>query len=75
MRTFKIELRVDFEDDSRYEIMLASVRDAARQLVTTAEMLRDRREPKITVDEGDVFRRDKDISILEDVDNDLENIL
>ena len=66
-RTYKIELRMDFDDDKLHDLLTDVARDAARHMLATAMLLKDnKREPSIALEAGDMFLRDKELSILED---------
>lgn len=64
MRTYTIELRADFQDESKYDIMMEAMREMARQALTTAIMLKDKRDPQISLQSGDMFERNKDLEII-----------
>lgn len=64
MRTITIELRVDFQEDAKYDIVLEAARAAARELLTVSLMLKDKREPQISMQTGDMFIRNKDLEII-----------
>lgn len=68
MRTYTIELRADFQDEDKYEIMLADVREKAREILTTALLLKDKREPQISLQSGDMFEVNKDLELLTEAD-------
>lgn len=68
MRTYTIELRADFQDDEKHDILLQAAREMARQLLATALMLKDKREPQISFSSGDMFERNKDLEILTEAD-------
>lgn len=64
MRTYTIELRVDFQEDEKYDIMLQSAREMARQMLTVAMMIKDKREPQIMLQAGDMFEKNADLEII-----------
>ena len=66
MRTYTIELRADFKDEQKFDILLEVVREAARTMISTAQLLKDSRDPSISLETGDMFMREKDLSILDD---------
>jgi hypothetical protein len=66
MRTYTIELRADFQEDEKHDILLAAVREKAREILTVALMLKDKREPQISLEAGDMFERNKDLNITEE---------
>lgn len=65
MRTITIELRVDFQENEKYDIVTEAARSSARELLTMALMLKDKREPQISLQSGDMFERNKDLEITE----------
>lgn len=68
MRTFTIELRVDFQDSEKYDAMLDLARQAARELMATALLLRDKRDPTIAFSTGDMFSKDENMEIITPAD-------
>ncbi len=64
MRTYTIELRADFQDEEKYDILMAAAREMARGMLATAMMLKDKREPQISLQSGDMFERNKDLEII-----------
>lgn len=64
MRTYTIELRADFQDESKYDILLEAARGTARELLGTALMLKDKRDPQISLQSGDMFERNTDMNLL-----------
>lgn len=64
MRTYLIELRADFVDGSKDELMLQAVRQSARDILTTAMLLKDKRDPQITLQTGDMFEKNSDLEII-----------
>lgn len=63
MRTYTIELRVDFSEKENYELLLTSVREAAKGMLTTAVLLSDKRKPQIALQTGDLFEGNEDIAL------------
>ena len=64
MRTYKIELRADFQDDQKYELLLDLARASARELLGAALMLKDKRDPQMRLEMGDMFSRDENVEII-----------
>lgn len=64
MRTYTIELRADFVEESKHDILLEAAREKARELLSTALLLKDKREPQISLECGDMFERNKDLEIM-----------
>lgn len=64
MRTYKIELRADFQDEEKYNLLLDMCRSAARELLGTALLLKDKRDPQMRLEMGDMFSRDENVEII-----------
>lgn len=64
MRTYKIELRADFQDESKYDLLLEMARASARELLGTALMLKDKRDPQMRLEMGDMFSKDENVEII-----------
>lgn len=70
--TITIELRVDFDTANvkqKNPIMLKIAQQIARELLTKATMIQDRRAPHIMVTDGDFFSETKDVAIFGDDDS------
>ena len=65
LKNWLIDLRVDFDGKEKEEIMLKAVRQAAKQLLTTAELIADKRKPDIAVHADDMFAGREEISMFE----------
>jgi hypothetical protein len=68
MRTYMIELRVDFEDKEKEEIMLTACKAAAKHVFTTAVLIADKRKPQIALQSGDHFAPAEDIMLADDLE-------
>ncbi|WP_454627705.1 hypothetical protein [Bradyrhizobium cenepequi] len=66
LRTWTIELRVDFDGKEKEEIMLKAMRSAAKGLITTATLIADTRKPDIALSSSDMFVGAEEISMFED---------
>lgn len=64
MRTYKIELRADFQDDEKYNLLLDLCRAAARELLGSALLLKDKRDPLMRLEMGDMFSRDENVELI-----------
>jgi hypothetical protein len=62
-KTFEVEIIVDFIDESKNEIMKDLIRVAAKQLLTQAMLLQDKRPPQIKVSSGDHFESSTEIML------------
>lgn len=71
--TITIELRVDFDTQNVKEknpIILKIAQQIARELLTKATMISDRRAPQIMLTDGDFFTETKDVAVFGDGDED-----
>jgi len=67
LETFTIELRVDFNDASKNELVVQAMRMAAKHVLTTAMLLQDKRPPQIALMTSNLFERDREISLADDI--------
>jgi hypothetical protein len=69
MRTFKIELRVDFleNEETKYEVLKEAAKVAAKHLYTTALMISDQIQPDIVLMSDDFFAGKDKISLADDM--------
>lgn len=67
LKTFTIELRVDFDDKEKEQLILQSARMAAKHLFTTASLVADKRKPQIALSTSDMFEGAEQISLAEDI--------
>jgi len=65
MRTYTIELRVDFDDDvdTKKETMDKAVRMAAKHLLANALIISDKRKPDIAAEYDDLWIGSEEISL------------
>lgn len=66
MRTYTVELRADFVDEEKHDILLSAVREAARTMLATAMLLKDKRDPQIALQTGDMFQKNDDIMVFDE---------
>jgi hypothetical protein len=66
MRTYTIELRADYQTDDKHDVLLEAVREAARTVLATAMMLKDKRDPQISMQVGDMFNKDAEVQLFND---------
>jgi len=69
MKTLKIELRVDFSDDreNKEKILEDAMKVAAKHMLTTALLLKDKRPPTIALYGGDLFTSEEEIMLADDI--------
>lgn len=73
LRTYKIELKVDFNDAGRFEAMEAALRQAARTILTTAMMLQDSRDPQILFSSSQFAMSTEQLKIEDAVDAEVQS--
>ena len=80
MRTYTVELRVDFDDDTdtKKATMDKAVRMAAKHLLANALIISDKRKPEITAQYDDFWVGTEEINLEDDIitesqDSDDEN--
>lgn len=54
-KTYTIELKVNFTEEGKHDVMKDAARDAARTLLTTAMMLADKGKPQVALHSSDFF--------------------
>lgn len=64
-KTYRLELKIDFNDDSNHEIMLGIAKQYARDLLASAMLLQDGRKPAVALMTDDSFTGVDEISIIE----------
>lgn len=67
--TITIELRVDHDTANvriKNPIILKAARQVAKELITKAMMIQDRRAPTIMITDGDFFSETNDVAIFGD---------
>lgn len=65
-RQFSIELRVDYADNEKNEVMRQALQKAARHMFATAMLLRDTVKPQIAIYSDDFFDGHEAIALIED---------
>lgn len=68
-RTYRIELKIDFSDDSRHDVMETLVRQYGRDLLSSAMLVQDGRKPLVALFIDDSFVGTDEISLLEPSEN------
>jgi hypothetical protein len=54
-KTYTIDLKIDFDDDTRHKVMLHLSRKMARMLLTQAALIADNRQPQVALTCDDFF--------------------
>lgn len=64
---FTIELRVDYDDKDKNEVMKAAVQKAARHMFATASLLTDKVKPQIAIFSDDFFTGQQPMELMGDI--------
>ena len=54
-KTYTIELKVNFTEEGKHDVMREALRDAVRTVLTTAMMLADKGKPQVALHSSDFF--------------------
>lgn len=65
-RTYRIELKIDFADDSNHEHMMAIAKQYARDLLGSAMLLQDKTKPAVVLMGEDSFHNFDEVELLEE---------
>lgn len=65
-KTYRIELKMDFSDDTRHEALLMVTKQYTRDLLASAMLLQDGRAPQVALITDDIFEGTEQISVLEE---------
>ena len=68
-KTYRIELKVDFDDDARHEALLEVAKQYARDFLGSAMLLQDGRKPACVLATDDTFVGMEEIDILDASEN------
>lgn len=68
-KTYRIELKIDFNDDTRHEALLEVAKQYARDLLGSAMLLQDGRRPACVLMTDDTFIGQEEIDILPESEN------
>ena len=68
-KTYRIELKMDFNDDTRHEALISVAKQYARDLLASAMLLQDGRPPQVALITDDTFEGMEKISIIEESEN------
>lgn len=64
-KTYRIELKIDFNDDANHEIMLGIAKQYARDLLGSAMLLQDGRKPAVALMTDDSFHGVDEIDLMD----------
>lgn len=67
-RTYTLEVKIDFDDESRHDQMRKVLREAGRSAYALAMLLADNRQPQIALRSEDFFEGTQQILIKDDED-------
>lgn len=65
-KTYRIELKIDFNDDSRHEVLTDIAKQYARDLLASAMLLQDGRKPVVALITDDSFTGTDEIELLDE---------
>lgn len=68
-KTYRIELKMDFEDDANHAILLDIAKQYARDLLGSAMLLQDGRKPAVALMTDDSFFGIEEIDLLKQSEN------
>jgi hypothetical protein len=68
-KTYRIELKIDFDDDTRHDALMNVAKQYARDLLGSAMLLQDGRKPACVLMTDDTFTGMEEIDILDPSDN------
>lgn len=64
-KTYRIELKIDFNDDNNHEVMLGIAKQYARDLLGSAMLLQDGRKPAVALMTDDSFHGVDEIDLMD----------
>ena len=70
-RKWRIEIKVDFDDENKHPVFEKAVKREAKVLLATAMLLRDKRDPQLAVSNEGVFIPREQIEMAEDEEEEL----
>lgn len=65
-KTYRIELKIDFNDDARHEVLTDIAKQYARDLLGSAMLLQDGRKPIVALITDDSFTGTDEIELLDE---------
>jgi hypothetical protein len=68
-KTYRIELKIDFNDDTRHEALLQVAKQYARDFLASAMLLQDGRKPMAVLHTDDTFTGVEEIGIMDPSDD------
>ena len=68
-KKYRIELSIEFKDQDRHKDLKPIILQAARDLLATAQLIADYRQPQIAVQSDDFFVPPEQINLMEDIEN------
>ena len=70
-RKWRIEIKVDFDDENKHPVFEKAVKREAKVLLATAMLLRDKRDPQLAVSNEGVFIPRNEIEMAGDEEEEL----
>lgn len=68
-KTYRIELKVDFSDDTRHEALLQVAKQYARDFLASSMLLQDGRKPMCVLHTDDTFTGVEEVELLDESPN------
>jgi hypothetical protein len=68
-KTYRIELKMDFDEDARHDILTNLIKQYARDILGSAMLLQDGRKPAVAFFTDDTFTGMEELEILDPSEN------
>ena len=68
-KTYRIELKIDFQDDDRHQYVSEIVRRYARDILSSTMLLQDGRKPLVAVQIEDSFIGSQEVDLMPESDS------
>ena len=63
MKTYTLELKVDYLDEQKYKIIEQQLEKAAREVIAVAMLLQEKRKPQVALHSEDFFKGNEELEI------------
>ena len=68
MRTYTIELKIDFDDETKFTVVADHLKEQCRQTLAVCMMLAEKRPPQLAFHSQDFFHGNEDLEFIPDED-------
>lgn len=75
LETLTIEIRTDFEDPAKDKLAIELVRSHTKAMLSSLMLLQDKRPPQISLMHSNMFEREKEINLADDIPEELNATL